>query len=53
MASRIPFGIQDRTSGESTMDKLSVEDWIAIGDHIGDFCWKVASGDGDAVLLEA
>jgi hypothetical protein len=30
------------------MDKLTVEDWVAISDHMGDYCWKVDSGDGDA-----
>jgi hypothetical protein len=35
------------------MDKLTVEDRIAISDHVGDYCWIVDSGDGDAALLEA
>lgn len=30
------------------MNRLTVEDWVSISDHMGDYCWKVDAGDGDA-----
>lgn len=29
------------------MERVSTEDWVAIADLMGEYCWRVDEGDGD------